>query len=886
MFYLIVSLLFVNARAISYPKKIKVESGWYSGFLKFLRFVSSLFDGSDFFGYGVISDFDLTTLVSTNIKAQLTGNLNVTEIILHSLKDIVDQKPMGNILDQLSMFENIDAHELLNYETSDIIGYSAGFGLMCIFLIVFTVLSLFYFVGFFLCCCFFCKPDDETKPSLIELLWFYLSISLIAISVIFMYISSFNFNRVIGMLREFPEFINDTGPVVYNILKNVEESMENFGGNISAGGMDIVKDIRKSLLDEEVGLLGYINAGFDIVKGTVINNNATNGKSYIMYTLSESYEYDENIREEKNYGTVKYCLDQLNGYILNNINSTIDIGFNIDNLVYEVYNIVNTTLLFDEISEKVNDVLNPIEYKLGNLSDIFKLTNFVSQDKMNELQNSPIFDADYVVERIQTAFEIYDKYSVCVGLVLFLLPCIFVVMIALRVHAFHNRNTCSRCISSFSVLYPCLSFLFNFAFGLVFTLLSFVLLIANSALYQASDDVVDYLVDIIDRQVYVPKLEFYDQIGEQYRYLEDISTDPFRLRFSEKTTPIKYLVDADSESNLDEVYGISTFLQLSNIAEWIRPKLERLLSEEQLGVLLNNTMGKQISTQIEDISINKVNFSNYSPIESCAVALGFSDVQKSGSNSCPSTDGNPIPSSTSCPSSSDSSYCSSYCYESIVSFIKKNEGAEYTGYCQCTGGGEEVCKRCFTSILLAYKLNISFSYIEEYYLTSTTNRLNELKNNMSNFAILYNNTIGPQLRSSVPLSAQTIVRNVTDAFSSIFQSVDIQTVRGPLAYLLNAVYYVNAISNCICIVCHFLLIGFFMSTCSMCIRRKGMRGSSKVKSMLKLRNRNRVLELSTYSDCIGKKSVKSNAHKNNDNETLLKHGDAKLLCVENPEQPM
>lgn len=805
---------------IDYPKSLKVESGQYSGFIKILQIVPAIFNQQSLFGYAVNSDFDIATLLATELKSKMNMKVNLTDMIIGAISDYVDQKPSNESSDIISDLKSINYSSIIDRETSDYIGYAIGVGFMCIFLLIFLVLSIVYFLCFCFCCCCCWTREDSNKPTSSEMVYFYVSTALLAVSFIFMYISSFSINNIIKTFEELPEFMGDIGPVLCNILDNVNNSMSRFGESVSYGGVEIVDTLEESFLYE--GLFEYIKEQIEKVRGTIIcEENYTSGNFCMTYTLQVSDEKDSNF---ENTPTIRYAFDSLIGNIScmfgSEFSSNFSSGFNITEIIENITEAANIDIdsYLTNITYQVGNATEPTKLEISSVKDYFIMEKYVSEDLTEQLKSGSFLGtkvSDFNVTLIDI-IEKYKKHSLHVKLILFLCPIFFALIILIRVLTFHSNNSCGCFISSFSVVYPSLSLLLNFSFGVVFTFLSLVLIIANTVIYQTADDIVDHFIDMTYRQVYVPKLTFFNKYLSSYTYLEDASTDPFTLEFAEETTPIKYLVDAEWDSDLDEVFGVSSFLQLTTLVEYIKGKVERLLSANQIGKLLQDLVGKDISEQIKEIKIPDITF-DYVPLRTIAELLGFNDT---GESSCSSDDSSTVFSTT---SNTDTCLpCSKYEYLEMVKNYteeKKNSSGYCTSYYSTDGSN---CSKCYDVIVLAYYLNESYRLLEEGYLNNTIETLNNFTAKFENLTTVYSENLEGKLNSSIPDAAQVFMKNVTDALSNVFQSVDIQTVRGPFAYALNVVYYISVTSNCICIICHFVIIGLFINTCSLCQRRKGM----------------------------------------------------------------
>lgn len=134
---------------------------------------------------------------------------------------------------------------------------------------------------------------------------------------------------------------------------------------------------------------------------------------------------------------------------------------------------------------------------------------------------------------------------------------------------------------------------------------------------------------------------------------------------------------------------------------------------------------------------------------------------------------------------------------------------------------------CFNAIEKAYSLNRSFSYFLNHYVNNTHMKLNSFIEEFSNFTNIYENAMFTPLNNSLPIGFRYMSERLTDSITNIMSSIPVNRIRGPISYILNIYYNVAVVCISLCIVCHLLLIGFVISTCSLCHRRQGMYSEEK-----------------------------------------------------------
>lgn len=807
---------------IEFPDHIYVAGGGLFNFLDILKILPNMLNNRNIFGYTIYGNFDIATMLATKITSNLNVRVNLTDEILRYISIYVDQEP-ENEYSEFKVDSIIpDLDSIVSEFTDNYISYGIGIGLLCIFLIVFFIISLVYFTLFCFCCCCCYNRIDTSKPSVKEIVHFYLSVILIGTSVIFMYISSINLNMIVNFAIKLPELLDVVGPTLYSIILPLNESINEVSDSFVSGISNVMSTINQTFIGDE-GLLRYVNNKIDNINYSLIGNaEDTIYTDYLLYTIEVSKEKDPNIVEE-DVPTVKYALDAFNDFIKSDGTGL----FNLKEVTSIVRNATRVEFPFDEITSTVIEALDHIDEKITSVASKISFDNIFDDDFLKSLVDNTIFNFDYIRGQAETISKYIENHKTNITFVLFLLPLFFIVLLYVWISSFHSHNSCAYCIASCSVCYPCLSFVIHFSFGVVFTFLSLVLVIGSSFIFKSADNIINNAIDIIYRQIYVPQLTFFNKIGDKYRYFTEISTDPFTLSFAEETTPISYFVKADPNSNLDETFGFSDFLQLSLFVNYMEKKARRIIDSSQLGEFLSDILGERINYSVSSFDIDFSEILNFDPLRLCASTLNFSDANDSSSN---------VTENKMCtPDMDETSFtCYGFNYlDMVYDLMDESKNITYNLYCSNACETNEsnsnyvICSFCFNAIEKAYSLNRSFSYFLNHYVNNTHMKLNSFIEEFSNFTNIYENAMFTPLNNSLPIGFRYMSERLTDSITNIMSSIPVNRIRGPISYILNIYYNVAVVCISLCIVCHLLLIGFVISTCSLCHRRQGMYSEEK-----------------------------------------------------------
>lgn len=339
---------------------------------------------------------------------------------------------------------------------SQAISYAA---LLIPFVVFFVICFVYYFLYCFSCCCCCscccCKAKDRRKPNIV------LSILMI-ISSLLLFVSAMFYAASIGKLEDMMMYVRDVPDKLNQYIDQLTSGVTKFS---NSGPTEIENDANK-VLDNVTGLLNNV---IGVIDSTLVSINRTIDEKITQTTTGHKS------------GSLLDHFGILNGYIQEantaqpaanvpevNTSQIQDYVTQMQSSLSDVQAQVND---FSSFTDTIKDLKTMIHDQICNLSDQIKpeeLRKTIDESFMNSLNKTW---TDYEVT------DLFNKGWASIKAVYFFPAFIILVMFASFVLAFFSSCCCSRCIADSAPCCPCICNICCLVFGILFTLVAFVLLL-------------------------------------------------------------------------------------------------------------------------------------------------------------------------------------------------------------------------------------------------------------------------------------------------------------------------------------------------------------------------------------------------------------------------
>ena len=453
-------------------------------------------------------------------------------------------------------------------------------------LIIFIITLLYYIVFCFgRCCC--CRAKKRFKPRLIEIIFFIIITTFMAITIAFSFTASAYMMKIVNYV--FKKGIQkDAETVCQMIDPSIGDGLQNMVNKL-VPSIENISNKTVFTIDESLPRL------MSILNGT--QNNIMK-LSDVMRDI-QKYGGDAQTDIKQKEATFNECIK---------VGSSQ--GCSSDT--------ISEVNFFDQFSDfnKALDSVNEMESAISNVSDVMNVSSFVDSGKdtivesidgiresVDEIGNFSIIDKCDFGEYFELVDDLPSFIVPVAGVVLFLIPIIMLVILLIQVCTFWTKGCCSRCCAACCI--PCCVCAFcQLIFGLMATFACFVIIFLN-LFYSQGDDVFDTFIKEITNDERT--------IDFGYLNLSSMTNDvigffPLESIKLKKIEFIKNFIDAKLDTPLSKIISLEQ-LPFNEIADMLEESLTNAANSTNLDDLIVNPIREVINdtkSSLPDVELNDI----------------------------------------------------------------------------------------------------------------------------------------------------------------------------------------------------------------------------------------------------------------------------------------
>lgn len=534
-----------------------------------LSHVKKGFHNSKFLGFRVnSSELDLIM-----IAKDIAHNLNLHDLnISGKMSDVVNnynirpqktQKIIMNTTECPKEYENIYQFcrltginlNLENYGIpsehvdiilSNIIGYIPC-GLLLVILGFATI--IFYILQIILSFYFF-KPTENTSPTILQYILFYLGDLILLISIIFYCLSYNGLNSLLTTLMSLDSVVTQvTSSLSTSFQKIANVGIPNAVGPVITSMLNVCNTTQKYFNETAAS---FLNPTITILEKLVSKNENDPG----IFTIYNSYIYqqaNEFYSNAKKYPKLKNISKYFARYDFSSYQS-------------EIQDLLNKELEFSDKLEQLNSFFDYINATLFRFQKV--VLNLTSQkvagtnktvgEHINEFEKKNINSYYYLSELNQTVNS-NSNYCRCVRIGFFVFGVILFGSVFFYAVIYLFKNKFSICIASTISIFPIIATALMFFIAFVFTEFGAFEVSLSEQLEPAVDVFLTNVVDVIIpfRMIKIPIINITYQTNNYYRGAINLSN----IVFPNPMNSIEYFVHSNKKT------GLADSLQLPKIAD-------------------------------------------------------------------------------------------------------------------------------------------------------------------------------------------------------------------------------------------------------------------------------------------------------------------------------